>query len=189
MNAKGNISRVEPIRDMKKLGEMKDYLKETNPRDYLMFVLGINTGLRISDLLKLTVEGTKDGKVSVRETKTKKVREFSLSGTCMKTIKWYLQETGITHGTLFPSTENKEHAISTRQAWHVLKKAADYVGITENVGTHTMRKTFGWYHYRNGVSIGYLQSCFNHSSPAVTMRYIGITQDELNDKVYLKSDL
>jgi integrase len=189
MNPKGNICVVEPIRDLKKLNDMKELLLERNERDYLMFVLGINSGLRISDILRLTVEDVQNGYVTIREKKTQKTKQFALSDTCKKAIRQYLKNSGITTGTLFPSRKDSDQPITEKSAWRILKDAAEWCGIQENIGTHSLRKTFGWHAYRSGVDIGYLQSCFNHSSQAVTMRYLGITQDELNEKVYRNMNL
>jgi site-specific recombinase XerD len=180
---------VEPIRDIKKIKKMKAYLLKHNERDYLMFVLGINSGLRISDLLHLNVTDVagKDS-IVVREKKTGKTKQFALSDTCKKAIAEYLEHTDVTEGALFASRKGGE-AITRMQAWRVINEAAQAAGVTENVGTHTMRKTFGYHALRQGVDIAYLMQCFNHSSAAITKRYIGITQDELNDKVYLNMNL
>lgn len=186
MNVKGNVALVEPIRDLKQLNDMKEYLLEHNERDYLMFVLGINSGLRVSDILKLTVEDVRDGVVSIREKKTGKKKQFALSETCTKAIKHYLKATGLTTGTLFPSRKDTNKPITTKYAWLILKKAADWVGIKENIGTHTMRKTFGYLAFQNGADILEIMQCLNHSDPAVTMRYVGLTATHLNNKVYLK---
>jgi len=189
MVSKGDCITVEPIRDIKQLNDMKEYLMEHNERDYLMFVLGINSGLRISDLLKLTVEDVQSEIITIREQKTGKTKQFALSTTCIKAIKHYLTNTGLTTGTLFPSEKGISKPITKQSAWRILNVAADYVGIKENVGTHTMRKTFGYHALRQGVDISYLQDCFNHSSQAITRRYLGITADELNDKVYRNMNL
>ena len=71
---------------------------------------------------------------------------------------------------------------------HAVKREVQEVGIKEKIGTHTLRKTFGYHTYNNGYDITLIQKLFNHSSPSVTLRYIGITQDELDD-VYLSLDL
>lgn len=189
MNAAGSISRVEPIRDKQQIEDMKEHLLQNNERDYLLFVLGINSGLRISDLLKLTVEDVISGKVSIREQKTKKAKTFILSDACMKAINDYLAHTKITTGTLFPSKKDKTKPITKQHAWHVLNKAAEFVEITENIGTHTMRKTFGYHAFKSGVDIYYIMQCLNHSSPAITKRYIGIEQQELDEVVYSKMNL
>ena len=70
--------------------------------------------------------------------------------------------------------------ISRQQAHHVLKIASEKLNI-EDVGTHTLRKTFGYWHYKQYGDVAILQDIFNHSSPSVTLRYIGIT-DDIKDK-------
>lgn len=189
MVKKGSCITVEPIRDIRKINAMKEYLLKHNERDYLLFTLGINTGLRVSDLLRLTVEDVQDGNITIREKKTGKIKQFALSDTCRKAIEHYLQATGLTTGTLFPSRKDGDKPITKVQAWRILNKAAEQAGIRENIGTHTMRKTFGYHALRQGVDISYIQRCFNHSSQAITMRYLGITVDELNEKVYRKMNL
>lgn len=184
MNPKGSICTVDAIKDLKQINDMKEYLFDHNRKIHLMFVLGINSGLRVSDLLMLTVDIVTNGTVTIREKKTQKAKQFNLSETCIKTIKEYLEYAGVKDGLLFPRIDGGDIPITKQWVWTVLNRAADYCGIKENVGTHTMRKIFGYLAYRNGVSVGYLQSCFNHSSEAITLRYIGITQEELNEKVY-----
>ena len=189
---------VQPIRDKKQIENMKRYLKESNIRDWLLFVLGINSGLRISDLLKLTVEDV-NGKerISIKETKTGKTKDFPLSDNCKKAIIEYLKSLKLTAGVLFPSRKSSGSgntgAISRQQAYDVINKAAMQVGIITktngiNIGTHTLRKTFGYHAYQSGISIEVIQKLLNHSAPSVTLRYLGITQDEL-DNVYINLNL
>jgi len=189
MTERGRVITVEPIRDLKKLKDMKEYLLSKNERDYLMFVLGINSGLRVSDLLKLTVEDVIDGVVTIREQKTGKTKRFALSDTCTKAIKHYLESAKLTTGPIFPSEKDKTKPISKVQAWRILNQAADYVGIKENVGTHTLRKTFGYHALRQGVDIAYIMQAFNHSSVAITKRYLGITTEELDEVLYKNMNL
>ena len=88
---------------------------------------------------------------------------------------------------LFISRKNKGFLLR-QQAYKIINDVAKSVGIKERIGTHTLRKTFGYHAYNNGYDITLIQKLFNHSSPAVTLRYIGITQDEM-DNVYLSLDL
>ncbi len=179
---------VEPIRDKRQIQSMKKYLKGQNIRDYLLFTLGINSGLRVSDLLKLTVEDV-NGKdrISIREQKTGKAKDFPLSEICKKAISEYIKETGLASGALFRSRKG-EKAISRVQAYRILSEAAGYVGITDAVGTHTLRKTFGYHAYQSGVDITRIQKLLNHSAPSITLSYIGITKEEL-DAVYISLNL
>lgn len=63
----------------------------------------------------------------------------------------------------------------------MLRDACKAVGLEEKIGTHSMRKTFGYHHYKKYKNIALLQKIFNHSSPQITLRYIGVEQDEIDD--------
>jgi len=192
---------VEPIRDIKQINAIKRYLKEHNLRDWLLFTLGINSGLRISDLLKLTVEDVagKD-RISITEDKTGKLKKFPLSDNCKKAITEYLKESKLATGSLFPSRQSNgtgkvtgTGAISRQQAYTIINNAARECNvITDNngikIGTHTLRKTFGYHAYKAGTGVEVIQKLLNHSAPSVTLRYIGITQDQLDD-VYINLNL
>jgi integrase len=178
---------VEPIRDKKQIQGMKKYLRGQNIRDYLLFTLGINSGLRISDLLKLTVEDVMKDRITIREKKTGKTKDFPLSETCKKAIGEYLKETGLNEGTVFPSRKGG-HPLSRVHAYRILNEAAKQIGIKEAVGTHTLRKTFGYHAYQGGADITKIQKLLNHSAPSITLAYIGITKDQL-DEVYITLNL
>ena len=179
---------VEPIRDKKKIEAMKKYLKGVNLRDYLLFVLGINSGLRISDLLSLRVEDVRHAeRVVIRESKTGKTKDFPLSLGCKSAIQDYIKKIGLNSGPLFPSRKGKD-ALGRVQAYRILSEAAKAIGIKEAIGTHTLRKTFGYHAYKQGVDVTRIQKLLNHSCPSETLRYIGITKDELDD-IYFKLEL
>jgi len=179
---------VEPIRNKKQIEALKKYLRGQNIRDYLLFVLGINSGLRISDLLKLTVEDVQEkDRIRIREHKTGKMKDFPLSETCKKAINEYLKTTKLTGSYLFTSRKGGK-PITRIQAYRILNEGAQQVGITEPVGTHTLRKTFGYHAYTNGTDITRIQKLLNHSAPSVTLSYIGITKEEL-DNVYISLNL
>ena len=185
---------VQPIREKKQIDSMKKILRATNLRDHCLFVLGINSGLRISDLLKLDIRDVMDDRrrvrdrISIRETKTGKSKDFPIGDTARKAILEYLATRSYTFiDPLFLSRKGG-HALKRQQAYKIINDAARAVGIKENIGTHTLRKTFGYHAYQSGVSLTVLQKLFNHSAPSVTLSYIGITQDEL-DEVYLNLNL
>lgn len=179
---------VEPIRNKKQIEALKKYLRGQNVRDFLLLVLGINSGLRISDLLKLNIEQVfNQDRISIREKKTGKSKDFPLSENCKKAIQEYIKVTGNKTGALFASRKGGE-PISRVQAYRILNEGARHVGIKENIGTHTLRKSFGYHAYQNGVDITRIQKLLNHSSPSVTLAYIGITKQEL-DGIYISLNL
>ena len=183
---------VEPIRDRKKIEAMKKVLRGSNPRDHVLFTLGINSGLRVSDLLKLKVSDVLDEKgrvknrITVREKKTGKTKTFPFSDTVIKALKDYLLDP-LPEMALFPSRKGGG-PITRQQAYRIINDAAKTVGIKDKIGTHTLRKTFGYHAYIAGVDVTRIQSLLNHASPKETLRYIGITQDELDD-VYMNLNL
>ncbi len=185
---------VEPIRSKAQIDAMKKILKHDSLRDYCLFVLGINSGLRVSDLLALHIEDVADergkplDRIVLREKKTGKAKDFPLSASAQKAIREYLDTRSIRlQDPLFTSRTNG-YTLQRNAAYVIINRAARAVGITDRIGTHTLRKTFGYHAYMMGVDITRIQKLLNHSSPGVTMAYIGITKDEL-DNVYMALDL
>jgi integrase len=171
---------VQPIRDLQQLEDMKWALRRhCGERDYILFLIGINTGLRIGDLLTLetkTILGLKKKKRKeflIREGKTKKERMVNITGIYEEVYE-YAQS--VNSNWLFPSRKG-DKSISTIQAYRQLQKAADFASV-EAVGTHTMRKTFGYWFYKQTKDVAMLQDILNHSTPQGTLRYIGIIKEE-----------
>lgn len=185
----GKKENVQPLRNAEDISEMIFAIKrggsiqkrkELAERDVLLFLVGINTGLRVSDIVKLKVEDVK-GKSSfiIYEGKTRKKRNVNIS-MIREEIDQYTQDKG-NEEYLFKSQKGDNH-ITTTQVYRVLQRAADFLG-REDIGTHTMRKTFGYHHYKQHKDVAMLQEIFNHSAPSITKRYIGIREDEINDSL------
>jgi integrase len=185
---------VDPIRDIGKILEMRTVLKSRRERDALLFTMGINTALRISDLLSFTLGDVIDGRrqivsaVTLRERKTGKMRRFPLNSSVKKAIASYIAfrpRAGLAE-PLFPS--KRGGFLSRWQARRILKEAGAVIGL-EKIGTHSMRKTFGYHVYKKtGGDIGLVQKLLNHSKSEVTLRYIGIDRETM-DNVYLDLNL
>ena len=184
---------VQPIRDLRQIETMKKLLKQQSLRDFCLFVVGINSGLRISDLLKLRIcdvieNGKLKDRITLREKKTNKFKDSPLSEKTKQALKEYLKTRDYSDNEpLFISRKNKGFLLR-QQAYKIINGVAKSVGIREKIGTHTLRKTFGYHAYNNGYDITLIQKLFNHSAPNITLRYIGITREELDD-VYLNLDL
>jgi integrase len=193
------MNTVEPIRDLDKIATMKKILKATGLRNWLLFVLGINSALRVSDLLRLRQADVFDDRgrvldsIRIREEKTDKEKLFPLNKPVKKALEEYIQTVcADLHGYgknryLFASRKGKNRPISRTQAWEIISSAAKAVGL-KNIGTHTMRKTFGYQARQQGYGIEVLMKIFNHSNQVITLRYLGITQDDL-DEVYINVNL
>jgi site-specific recombinase XerD len=158
-------------------------------RNHLLFVIGINSGLRISDILKLTVgdamttNGKAQDSIILHEKKTKKRKHFNINKSAAKAIQEYAATLKCIDldKPLFASKKNAEQPITRQQAWSILNEAAEWVGIKEQIGTHSMRKTWGYHAYQGGVPLERIQIIFNHASQRETLCYIGITQDDIAD--------
>jgi len=173
------VKKVDPIRNNEKIQGMKETLKKHNLRNYILFELGINFGLRISDLLQLKVKDVKNTyQITVKEKKTGKIKNFSMNKRIENQLNDYI--VGMNDEEyLFKSRKGNNKPIGRVQAYRILRKAADKVGL-KKIGTHTLRKTFGYWHYKKNKDVALLQKIFNHSSPSITLDYIGITQEEIN---------
>lgn len=182
---------VQPIRDRAKIEAMKKILRASTLRNELLFVLGINTGLRISDILALNIADVSTvDRLELREKKTNKKRTIALTKKTCRLIERYLHKErpgAKAQEPLFRSQKGGK-AISRQHAYDILNEAARAVGITERIGTHSLRKTFGYFAYKQGVDLAMIQKLLNHSSQTETLRYIGITQEQM-DEVVLKLDL
>jgi integrase len=175
------VQDVQPIRSLEKIEDMKWSLKRhCSKRDYMMFLIGINTGLRVSDLLQLKAKGLKGKKkVIVKEGKTDKPRTIHLHNI-YDDLNEYIK--GLESIWLFPSRKG-DKPITRIQAYRQLNKAAEMCDIDEGIGTHSMRKTFGYWYYKRSKDIATLQRILNHSHPEITLRYIGITDEEIENSL------
>ena len=180
---------VEPIRDKKSINNIKSILKASSMRNFIMFTLGINSGLRISDILRLKVQDVTGDKIIIREKKTGKVKNFPLNPILKKEMTAFILDSKLTDcDYLITSTKTKDQPINRQQAYKIINDACKAVGIHDRIGTHTMRKTFGYHAYKAGTDISLIQKMLNHSAPGITLRYIGITQDQIDD-VYINLNL
>ncbi len=184
---------VEPIKSKEQLRKVEEYLAKKSSRNRLIFIFGINSGLRVSDILGLNVEDVRNKTfVEIKEKKTGKYKRFPLNKKLQKHIKEYLpyREKLYAIGEENPLFLGKKHKrLDRSQVYRFLNKACKDVGIKNiNIGTHTMRKSFGFHFYKQYNDVALLQKILNHSSPAITLRYIGIAQDEI-DKSYKNFEL
>jgi integrase len=205
-NSKNGIAHeVYPIKDAKQIQQMKDYFRNriTNAdtqdhkriayRDLMMFTVGINIGLRASDLLNLTWGDVFDDNnqfnegIRKKEKKTDKYKTFFLNSSSKNIISEYVEQCNPYIEKHIHIFKGRQGTLSVKMAGDILKEAAKVCGIKENVCSHTLRKTFAYWflktHQNDVFAINYLQDLLNHSSQAATLRYAGI-QDEKNKELY-----
>lgn len=170
---------VQPIRDKDKIEEIKTILFRQSYRNYFLFFFGINSGLRISDIIRLRVMDVKNRThFIVKEKKTGNTRRIKINTTLRAEIDKYIK--GMADSDfLFPSRQGNKH-ITREMAYIIINKASRKAGINDNIGTHTLRKTFGYHFYQETKDIAMLQQIFGHSAPSITLRYIGISDDMID---------
>jgi len=181
---------VEPIRSIKKIRKMISHMESKySKRDALLFRMGINTILRVGDILSLRYCDVFDENGDFRrylilnEQKTKKEKKVSLNTKIRREINSYCRHFELgSDDYIFFSYRTPESPLDRIQAWRILKKAAKECGI-ENFGTHSMRKTLAYQIYKETKNLALVMHMLNHQSSKQTMRYIGINQDEM-DNVY-----
>lgn len=168
---------VQPIRSLVKIEEMKSELLKQSKRNCFLFVFGINSGLRISDMLPLKVKDVK-GKdfLWAKERKTDKKRKIPMLPGLKIEIDKYIE--GMKNEDYLFRSNKTRKPISRVQAYRILNTTAKKIGI-EEIGSHSMRKSFGYHFYQRTRDLALVQKVFNHSTPTITMRYIGLEEDEI----------
>jgi len=180
---------VEPIRDKDKVKAMHEHLcgSDKTGRNAMLFLFGIHLALRISDLIKLQVSHifTESMKyreyVRIEEQKTHKFKLIKIPDKIKKQLKDYVELNELEQNSyLFFSMKNRSRHVDRVNVYRFLNKTAKLVGI-DNIGTHTLRKTFGYHFYQETKDLGTLMKVLNHSSESVTLRYIGINQEKVDN--------
>ena len=184
------MAKAQPIRDKTKVQELIKILEkdttDAGKRRYLLFMTGIYTGRRISDIVRLRV-GDVRGRESIIivEKKTGKETEIYIPDKLQQVYKSMLAGMD-ERDYVFPSDKagrisREAKHITTRTAYNYMKAieaAGRFGGTDARISTHTMRKTFGYHYYKMTKDIATLMGLFNHSAAATTLIYIGIASDE-----------
>jgi len=196
---------TQPIRSLSDREAIAGHFWRNSYRDYALFIFGIYTGRRIVDIVKLNVRDVAfiDKKcrfcvverLKILEKKTGKFIDLILHPSARRALSKYLRYRlkespsmgALLNEPLFKSQKARQHGgqyrITQQHAWRILSHAARTCGLNYKIGTHSLRKTFGYMLYQNNVSIELIQRLLNHSSPAITLAYIGITQDDMDDAI------
>lgn len=188
---------VLPIKDSNVLHEVEDTLLNNfkyGRRNYTIFQVGKATLLRVSDVLAIRRaeifknDGAINKNAYIRDKKTNKPNILYLKPVKQDLIDYFqwLTKNNIQSEWLFPSIKNPNRHITEKQYYKVMAKTGDLLGINY-LGTHTMRKTGAYRVYtQTHYNIGLVMSLLNHSSEAMTLKYLGLDQvsrEQMLDKV------
>ncbi len=185
---------TEPIKNKQDLLKFKSYYESVHPdsRNALLMTIGLNTALRIGDILELKWMDVYDFQkedahehIRVREQKTGKLNIVAINFTVREKLILFREEnpSAQPNDYLFQSKKWKGQPLSRYQAFRITREAAAYAGLEEHVSCHSLRKTFGYHAWKQGVPPVMLMKIFNHSSYQITVRYLCIEQDE-KDEVF-----
>ena len=186
---------AEPIREQQELENFKNYYicKEPNIRNYTLLCFGLNTALRISDILRLKWWDVYDfeldksrGHIQLSEQKTGKDSRIYMNKNVVDALERYKRllqrEDEILYKQyIFEGYNDKQ--LSRVQAWRIIRKAAEECNLSGVISPHSLRKTFGYQAWQQGIQPVMLMEIYNHSSFAITKRYLGIQQDD-RDEVF-----
>ena len=184
------MNKVLPIKDPEKLRRIQEELASRtdwhSERMFLLFELGIHTGLRISDLIRLRKKNVCGEWIEMVEKKTQKVTRIPLNTTIRVIIQDRCRDMSDDQ-LLFPSRmklgDGTQQPITTRCAYDDMQQIARLFNLEGRIGCHTLRKTFGYWHYKQNKDLEMLRQWFNHASQNVTLRYIGMDEDERRKSV------
>lgn len=178
---------VEALKDIKQINAIKRYLKKYSERDYVLFVFGINTGLKITEMLAIKVgDVLENGKVKEFFQVPDHETEIYLNLKVKNALLHYVEHTNLQEEDYLFLSRKTRLPITRQQAYRIIHQAAEAIGIKEKIGTNSLRKTFGYHAYKRGVAIALLQKHFHHASPSETRKYLGISKD---DKIITEIDV
>lgn len=181
------MAKAEPIRQGESLERLKNYfLEKEQYRNYALVVLGTNTIFRINDILKLRwgqvydfekkeyrkeirIARQSDGNEDVARINTEIIK-------ALEAVK--LDSEVDCRYYIFRSRKGENQPISRTRAFTIIKEAARELGIEENISCQSLRKTFGYQAWRQGVKLEYLQAAYGQYSREKTREYLGIEEKE-----------
>jgi integrase len=188
--APGSTIRVDPIRRLKDVALIKKVLAD-RPRDFGLFVFGINTNLRASDLLRINVGDVRHLGVGesfvVREQKTGKLRRVTINATVHAAVKTLLtcRPDACDEEFLFLSQKTGTR-LTVSSLNKMVKGWCRQINLPGNYGAHTLRKTWGFMmRTQHGIDVPTLMTIYNHATQRQTLAYLGIQETDVQE-CYLK---
>lgn len=179
------MTEVSPIKDKAKIGAIKDYLKEKSLRDYLFFVAGCNLAIRVSDLLALRVQDVRDSQGNIRrfvrliEKKNKNNRVLAVNKTLEEALILFFNNSPVLEKEAYLFTgEGRDRPMTRQNAHLIISGACKAVGLEGAYACHSLRKTWGYFAYQKKVRLEEIMHKLGHKSPGMTLRYIGIEQED-----------
>ncbi len=188
---------TEPIRDKETLRRFRNYYRdeEPNKRNWLLIVAGLNTALRISDILSLKWSDVYDFKrkrirdrIRLRELKTGKSQNIVINKSLKEAIRTILKDIPYPEPDRFIFTGYDDRPMNRSTAYRIVRRVATALDLPGSISCHSLRKTFGYHAWKQGAQPALLMDIYNHSSFRITRRYLGIDQDD-KDSLFYRNNL
>ncbi len=183
--ALGSRIKVEPIRTKTAIEHIKKILRDT-PRNLCLFTLGINTAYRANELLSIRLGQVRTLQVGdaldLKQSKTRKYRMVTLNRPAVETIQYYLK-----HDRSLRQADDDSYLFYSRfgavltvpTVTNLVKGWCGAVGLKGNYGSHTMRKTWGWWQYKRGKPVPLLMEAYGHTTQKQTLDYLCIQAEDV----------
>ena len=186
------MSTTQPFKKISEIEQLKQHFRNKGEiRNYALITLGINTALRISDLLQIQWKNVWNFDTKcfrehmvVTEQKTKKIANIYLNYQCQQALcelKELSNEEKYPSEYIFKSRRGQNKPIGRNRAYVIITAACHELGYEGNLSCHSLRKTFGYHAWKQGASPAIIMSIYNHSSMDITKRYLSIEQDDKDD--------
>ncbi|MEJ7541636.1 tyrosine-type recombinase/integrase [Staphylococcus intermedius] len=178
---------VDPIRETKDIHRMYDFLQSHSMRDYLFFKFAIHTGVKLVELLNLSVDqmmnddGTVIEKWMMSQNQEIGVR---IPDELREELKAYIEAEALVQTDLVFRSKRTQKGLSRQQAYRIINTAAQQLGI-EHIGLTTLRKTFAYHAYQSGITISMIQKYLGHQTSHETMKFIGVSKEKMDTTIAL----
>lgn len=179
---------VQPF-PKERISDIANWLKGYNEKYYVIFLIGISVGIRISDILKLKISDMKNtDRIVIKEKKTGKTKIFPLRPSIAKIVKDYIEKYCDEQYQEYIFIGKKGSRLDRVAVWRVFNRCVKELGISMKCGTHSARKFCGRAIFEQTKDLSIVMTIFNHSSQRISAKYIGLTEDRIKD-TYLNLDL
>ncbi|MFR9068763.1 MAG: tyrosine-type recombinase/integrase [Paraclostridium sp.] len=178
------MQKVQPIKNICDIEKIKLYLKESNRRNYLLFVIGINTGIKSNQILNLKVKDVVDDKYNVKKYINIECKEYFINEPISQAIREFLKENELELNSYLFESQKSDLPINRSHLYRILNKAVNECNIDIHIGNETLRKTFGYHYYYKTRDVKYLKEIFNQASQKTLFEYLDIANELVECKEF-----
>lgn len=171
------MEKVDPIKKISDIEKIKLHLKESNKRNYLLFVIGINTGIKSNQILKLKLKDLIDNKYKIKKYINIENKQYFINDSINQAINEFLDENEIDLNSYLFGSQKSDLPINRSHLYRILNDVVKKCNINMHIGNETLRKTFGYHYYYKTRDIKYLKEIFNQASQKNLFEYLGIESD------------